>query len=497
MGRIKGSILIVISICMIFVCIFIPAEADDGTGTGTEQEPYLISNAEELLRLREVRNAYYKLTGNIEVDNWSGQTFSGILDGDGYKISIQTIQNGFIYSNSGTIKNLSIEIESDTANPAVFVRNNYGTIENVHVSGRIRATNGSAWVGTVAVLNEAAGIIRNTYSTADVSFGGSAGTGLRFGTFVGVNRGTIENCYWRGATYQVGDFVSENTGTVTGCVLGGDYGKSDAAMRDPATYAGWDFETVWKIDADMNGGFPCHINEREFVKIPVESVSLDAERIFIAPGQTAKLTAEVYPAEAWNRTVVWTSSNPSAASVSPNGTVTAHDTGDTIISAVTEDGGFRAECHVSVGILTEGLVLDRHEVLADVGERFALHASVTPENATNQTVLWSSSDDAIATVDGGTVRCLEPGRAIITAASEDGGGRDSCVVIVRAPAAERYDVNGDGVCTMEDGRLLAQYLGGNSGTGLTAETADVNGDGKANSRDVTDLLQYLRDEEEG
>ena len=486
-----------LSLCLILMCISISGKANTVLGSGTEQDPYLIPDEEALLQIKEVRDAHYKLTANIEVGSWTGQSFSGVLDGDGYQISIRTTQNGFIYSNSGTLKNLSIEITSDTALPPVFVKSNAGLIENVHVSGSIRATSGYAQVGTVAAVNETGGVIRNTYSTADVSFGGSASTNLRFGAFVGVNHGTIEHCYWRGYTYKVTSFAGENNGTITGCVLGGDYGKSDAEMKNPQTYAGWDFDTVWKIDADMNDGFPCHINERAFLKIPVEGVTLDAERLFLEPGQTAALTAQVFPSDAWNKEVVWASSNPTAASVSADGTVTAREIGDTVISATTEDGGFRGECRVSVVIKTSELALDQHEVLLDAGDALSLHATITPENATNQTILWSSSDESVAVVDGGTVQGLTPGKAVITAASEDGGGSDTCVVAVRPPASERYDVNGDGVCTAEDGQLLAQYLSGHSQTGLTAETADVNGDGTANSRDVTDLLQYLKAQAEG
>lgn len=498
MRRRARALSLLLSVCVLVLCLSVLSQVRPAAGAGTEQAPYLISSAEELLQILEDRDACYRLTNNIEVDAWSGQSFSGVLDGDGYKITVGTLQqNGFILHNSGTVKNLSIELESDTAFPNVFVRENHGTIENVHVSGRIRATSDRAQVGTVAALNAADGVIRNSYSTADVSFGGTASVNLRFGTFVGVNQGVIEHCYWRGNTYKVKDFVAENTGTVTGCVQGGEYGRNDAAMRNPETYPGWDFETVWKIDADMNGGFPCHIDEREFVKIPVQGIVLDAERLFLEPGDTAELTAEVYPPEAWNQTVMWTSSNEAAATVSAGGVVTAHDIGEAVITAASEDGGFWAECAVSVVLKTTGLTLDRDQVLLDAGESLVLHAAITPENATNQTVLWSTSNAAVAVVDGGTILGLTPGSAVITAASEDGGGRDTCAVTVRPPASERYDLNGDGACTVEDARLLAQYLSGASQTDLTAERADANGDGRANSRDVTELLQYLKREEEG
>lgn len=497
MRRIKGPASVFLSVCVLILCISMPIGADSGPGSGTEQDPYLISNAEELLRLREERDAYYRLTDNIQVSTWNGQPFSGVLDGDGYKITIGKLENGFLYSNSGTVKNLSVELESDGALPAVFVRENRGTIENVHISGSVRATSGSAQVGTVAAINDADGVIRNSYSTADVSYGGSESAALRFGALVGTNNGTIEHCYWQGYTYKVKSLVGKNAGTVTGCVLGGEYGKSDQAMRDPATYQGWDFDAVWKIDADMNGGFPCLILEREFVKIPVSGVALEEDSLFLEPGQATTLRAEVSPADAWNKALVWSSSNPSAASVQDDGTVTAHQVGSAVITAAAEDGGFSDQCLVSVVVKTTSLTLDRRQATADAGEEFTLTAVVAPEDATIQTVVWQSSDERVATVQNGTVQCLAPGTATITAATADGGGRDTCTVTVLPPASQRYDVNGDGACTLEDGQLLAGYLIGQPGTGLTAETADVNGDGIVNSRDVTDLLKYLKETEEG
>lgn len=66
------------------------------------------------------------------------------------------------------------------------------------------------------------------------------------------------------------------------------------------------------------------------------------------------------------------------------------------------------------------------------GDTFVLEATVSPSNATNTTVIWSTSNASVATVDRGRIQALAPGKAVITVTSDDGGKKATCDVTVTA-----------------------------------------------------------------
>ena len=80
----------------------------------------------------------------------------------------------------------------------------------------------------------------------------------------------------------------------------------------------------------------------------VKGVSLDEEIIQMDAGYTKQLNAQVTPASATNKKVTWSSSDTAVATVDQTGLVTAVNAGDCVIKATTEDGGYEAECEVSV-----------------------------------------------------------------------------------------------------------------------------------------------------
>ena len=125
----------------------------------------------------------------------------------------------------------------------------------------------------------------------------------------------------------------------------------------------------------------------------------------------------------------WISTNPSVATVDPTGLVTAIAKGNATIRVETEDGKRKDSCEVTVSVPVESVSVNHATAELIVGRTLTLEAEVLPKEA-NQGVVWSSTDDKVATVDGnGIVTARAKGTAIITATA-DGGKKASCNITV-------------------------------------------------------------------
>lgn len=175
--------------------------------------------------------------------------------------------------------------------------------------------------------------------------------------------------------------------------------------------------------------------EEEGISIKPD-IALNKETLVLEVGSTERLVASFTPAEAPNKGHSWTSSAAAVASVDETGLVTAVAEGNAVITATALDGGKMASCAVQVVdriVHVTQVRLDKTDELLTVGSKLQLTATVLPENATDRTVKWTSSDDAIATVDGnGQVTALAEGTATISAVSNDGEKRGSCQITVAA-----------------------------------------------------------------
>ena len=175
--------------------------------------------------------------------------------------------------------------------------------------------------------------------------------------------------------------------------------------------------------------------QKEPEVIKVESVTLNTTSLSMDEGETQSLMATVSPSNADNKKIIWSSSNSSVATVDDRGTVTAIAPGTATITAKSDDGGKTATCSVTVNskvISVESVSLDKTTAEITEGETITLTATIKPENASNKKVIWSSSNEEIATVKDGVVTAIKEGEAIITAKSEDGGKTASCSVKVNA-----------------------------------------------------------------
>ena len=163
-------------------------------------------------------------------------------------------------------------------------------------------------------------------------------------------------------------------------------------------------------------------------ELVVESIALDKTEASVATGKTLQLTANVTPAEA---SVIWTSSNEEIATVDENGNVTAIAAGEAIITA--QAGDKKASCTVTVTIPVEAITFYFNEITVETGDEFTVNYTVSPEDATDKTIVWTSDNEEVATVDeNGKVTAVAAGKAKITATS--GNATASCTLNVESPA---------------------------------------------------------------
>lgn len=171
-----------------------------------------------------------------------------------------------------------------------------------------------------------------------------------------------------------------------------------------------------------------------YINQPVTEVILDYNEHTMKIGDTFRLTALIKPDNATNRNVIWTSSDTTVATVDETGNITAIGSGSTTIICQSEDSGVYDYCNVSVYQPVTGITLNTHEMTVRKGTIFWLNATVSPDDAWNKTVVWSSSDEAVATVDQtGMVTAIAPGECVITATSADSAVVDKCAVVVTEP----------------------------------------------------------------
>jgi len=190
------------------------------------------------------------------------------------------------------------------------------------------------------------------------------------------------------------------------------------------------------ILACILSGVSCSRNV--FEDVPVTSVTLSQKTAELLIGENIQLSVSITPHNSSYNEIFWATTKPSVVSVTNEGMITAISEGTAIITATVGDKS--SSCTVSVSTATipvSSITLNKTSLELIVGEKETLLATILPENATNRTVTWSSSDEEIASVNqyglvtakkGGTVsiignvdnksatcvlRCIVPSESII------------------------------------------------------------------------------------
>lgn len=170
--------------------------------------------------------------------------------------------------------------------------------------------------------------------------------------------------------------------------------------------------------------------------VPVSAITLNSTSQTLNIGDSFQLDATVSPSDATDASLTWSSSNTAVATVDANGLVTAVAEGTTIITAKANDGsGVSASCNITVEkpvVLVTSVTLSQTAATLTEGDTFQLEATVSPEDATDSSLTWSSSNPSVATVDAnGLVTAVAEGQATITAKTNDASGVSAtCVITV-------------------------------------------------------------------
>lgn len=166
--------------------------------------------------------------------------------------------------------------------------------------------------------------------------------------------------------------------------------------------------------------------------VAVSGVALNKKVATVNVGKKVTVKATVTPANADNKTLVWTSSNTKIATVS-NGVVKGVKAGRVIITAKTTDGSnISATCTVTVKQPVTRISLSKKATMY-TGKKLTLKAKVNPANASNKALTWKSSNTKIAKVaSNGVVTGVKAGTVKITATAKDGSRKSAtCTVTVR------------------------------------------------------------------
>ena len=257
----------------------------------------------------------------------------------------------------------------------------------------------------------------NTDSFVCVTISGST-------TFTGVPNGTYVDAV-------TGDTQTVSGGTLTATCTG----KGNLRVYVLSTSKTPAPGRVVPNGAFMGDGGAATIIGGEIVDVDIveaTGVTLSKSSVTVLEGESASVTATVAPSNATNKSVKWTTSDASVATVS-GGVIKGVSKGTATITATTHNN-LTATVKVTVSENTNivkptGVTIAPTSLKLQVGETGDLTATVAPANATDKTVTWSSSSDAVAKVSNGTVTAVGTGTATITATTSNGKTATASVTV--------------------------------------------------------------------
>ncbi len=170
----------------------------------------------------------------------------------------------------------------------------------------------------------------------------------------------------------------------------------------------------------------CTVNVLQAVqKLTVES------SLTLNKSKSEKVNPVILPDTASNKKLTYTSSNPSIVTVTQTGSLTAKGCGSCDIICETTDGSdLKAVCHVTVIQMVSNIQLSgAPNQVVKAGSSVRIQATITPQDATNKKLTWTSSNSNVATVDNGKITAVNGGDCTITCAATDGSEKKTTISV--------------------------------------------------------------------
>ena len=169
------------------------------------------------------------------------------------------------------------------------------------------------------------------------------------------------------------------------------------------------------------GGYPAHLHTGGRCPYtdpkPIYATSITAKNVpaKINAGDTATLEASVYPSNAEDKTITWESSNSDVIQVSSSGSLTAVAVGTATITAKTSRGTSKKFTITVTEVMAESISIVKDDADILLGDSQYLKCEFNPENTTDKTIEWTSSDESIISIaPNGEITANKLGIATIT-----------------------------------------------------------------------------------
>ncbi len=158
----------------------------------------------------------------------------------------------------------------------------------------------------------------------------------------------------------------------------------------------------------------------EVPPVQIEKIDVTIDNTTLQKGERKQLKITISPQEAGNHKVLYTSSNPEIATVDNKGNLQALHSGTTTITVKAEENEVQSRINITVYSKVTGILLDQKEIYMQVGDTFQINGTIEPEDANDKTILYSSTDAQVATIqEKGIIIAKQEGETTIMASSNE------------------------------------------------------------------------------